>query len=71
MIIEQGGKPGGNVEIGLTEREAKELIVTLEQLLVGKAGRAGHSHVSDDDYQTDVAVWIIDPDEEPYWERAR
>lgn len=69
MIVEHDGTSIGGAEVGLTAREARELIGYLEQMLQSKPGRANHSHLSSDDYQTELAIWIVNPGEEPYWER--
>jgi hypothetical protein len=50
--------PLSSVGLGLTASEARELRDSLDGLLGSPAGR--HEHVSSADYQTELAVWIVE-----------
>lgn len=52
----------GIVGLGLTEREAREVLDAITSLLASP--RNNHVHVSSDDYQTEVRVFIVDDEGE-------
>lgn len=47
-----------NIGIRLTEAEAREMIDSIQQLLDDAKNLGRHEHVSSDDYQTEISVWI-------------
>lgn len=51
-------RPLTSVGLGLTVSEARELRDSLDDLLGSPVGR--HEHVSSADYQTELAVWIVE-----------
>ncbi len=53
-----GNVPIANVYIRLTRPEAQELIGSLETLLKLPDSTGQHQHISSEDYQTEVTVWL-------------
>ena len=57
---EDNDKASENVSLFLTVEEAKEMIDTLEGLLVQAKNTATHAHLNDDDYEHEITVTIYD-----------
>ena len=49
-------------DVTLTNAECRELVDKLHQLAFGRVGTAFHTHVSSEDYQVHLNLWLASED---------